>query len=280
MELNKVQFDILSALAENRNIDLNEDAIFLEENGLINGLKITQKGLDALEPYRVKRAIFLAAGLGERMYPVTKDTPKPLVKVFGVRIIDRLIDALLNVGIDEIIIVRGYLSEQFDLIKDKYPNVKFIENPYFNDSNNITSVLQARDLLENAYVFESDLLLYNPSIIRKYHYSSNFLGIKKEKSDDWCFTLKDGYICEEKLGGNDCIQMVGISYWDEADGKKLFNHIKEACEMPDGNKLYWEQVPLIKFKDSYKVYVNECKEEDIVEIDTFSELIAIDESYK
>ena len=74
-------------------------------------------------------------------------------------------------------------------------------------------------------------------------------------------------------------QMVGISYWTETDGKKLADHIKQAYEMPGGKELYWEQVALKIFKDQYQVAVRECKKEDIVEIDTFRELKAIDKTY-
>ena len=46
--------------------------------------------------------------------------------------------------------------------------------------------MAARYMLSNSYVFEADLLLSNPAIIKKYHYTSDFLGIKKTRTDDRC----------------------------------------------------------------------------------------------
>ncbi len=292
--LSKKQFDILVVFAEERQhmsqrqVEEKTDyslgtvnRVFKElaELGYIKDGCITEAGLQALEPYRAKRAVFIAAGFGSRLVPVTLNTPKPLVRVNGTRIIDTLIDACLAADINEIYIVRGYLAEQFDQLLYKYPMIKFLENPLYNEANNISSSLIARELLSNAYVFEADLLLSNPAIITKYHYSSDFLAIKKERTDDFCFTVKDGVIVEEKVGGIDCWQMVGISYWDEADGQKLAEHIKEAYALPGGKEHYWEQVPLIVFKDQYKVRIRECVDADIVEIDTFRELKAIDRAY-
>ena len=134
-------------------------------------------------------------------------------------------------------------------------------------------------MMSNSYVFEADLLLSNPKIIKKYHYTSDFLAIKKDWTDDWCFTVKDGIIKEEKVGGEDCWQMVGISYWNEEDGKKLAKDIAEVYNTPGGKERYWEQVPLVYKKENYAVEVMECHEEDIVEIDTFRELKQIDKSY-
>ena len=74
--------------------------------------------------------------------------------------------------------------------------------------------------------------------------------------------------------------MVGISYWNKADGIKLATDIPAAYYSPGGKEYYWEQVPLKIYKDNYKVQVRECFEEDIVEIDTFNELKAIDKSYE
>lgn len=293
-ELTKKEFDVLVvleksdvALSQRELADktamslgsINRTVKDLSEKGFMDEGLITAKGLRALEPYRVKRAVFIAAGFGSRLVPITFNTPKPLVRVHGQRIIDGLLDACLAAGIEDIVIVRGYLGDQFDQLLYKYPMIKFLENPVYNEANNISSALVARYMLGNAYVFEADLVISNPAIITKYQYQSNFLGIKMERSDDWCFDTKDGIITAQKVGGLDTYQMVGISYWTETDGKKLADHIKQAYEMPGGKELYWEQVALKIFKDQYQVAVRECKKEDIVEIDTFRELKAIDKTY-
>ena len=128
-------------------------------------------------------------------------------------------------------------------------------------------------------MFEADLLISNPKIICKYHYCSNFLAIKKERSDDWCFEEKGGYITKQMVGGLNCWQMVGISYWDEADGYKLSKDLQEVYDMPGGKEKYWDQIPLSVKQENYQVAIKPCLDEDIVEIDTFRELKAIDKSY-
>lgn len=294
MTLTRRQFDVLETLAVSRTTmaqrelekatkhslsTINKALKELVELGYVENGAITNAGVNALEPYRAKRAIFIAAGFGSRLVPITFNTPKPLVRVHGVRIIDHLIDACLEVGINEIYIVRGYLADQFDQLLYKYPMIKFLENPAYNEANNISSSMVARYMLSNAYVFEADLLLSNPKIITKYHYTSDFLAIKKERTDDWCFEVKDGIITKEKVGGVDCWQMVGISYWNENDGHRLSQDISDVYAAPGGKERYWEQVPLVYKKDHYKVEVRVCKDEDIVEIDTFRELKAIDKIY-
>ena len=253
----------------------------LNERGYIEKGTITAAGISALEPYRVKRAVFLAAGLSARLLPITLNTPKPLVRVKGQRIIDGLIDACLETGISEIYIVRGYLPEQFDQLLYKYPMIKFLENPMYNESNNISSAMVARYMLSNAYVFEADLLLSNPRLIRRYQYNSNILGIKTERTDDWCVVVKDGMIVEERVGGegDDIWRLLGISYWSESDGYKLANDILETYQAPGGKERYWEQVPLLYCRNHYQVEIRECTEEDITEIDTFRELKKIDKTY-
>ena len=251
----------------------------LNEKGYISGYAVTEEGYKALEPYRVKRAVFIAAGFGSRLVPITLNTPKPLIRVNGKRMIDTLLDAVIAAGIEEIYIVRGYLGEQFDQLLYQYPMIRFLENPIYNEANNISSALVARYMLSNAYVLEADLFVSNPSIIKKYHYTSDFLAIKKDRTDDWCFEVKNGVIVDQKVGGLDCWQMVGISYWNSEDGHKLAQDIADVYATPGGKERYWEQVPLAYRKKNYSVEIVECFDEDIVEIDTFRELKAIDKTY-
>jgi len=292
--ITRKQFDILVCLIEKKKSipqrelasltgmsvgSINKLLNELENCGLVSEGSITEKGVNELEHYRVKRAVFIAAGFGSRLVPITLNTPKPLVRVKGVRIIDTLLDAVLEAGIKEIYIVRGYLSEQFDQLLYKYPMIKFIENPMYNEANNISSAMCARYLLENAYVLEADLLLYNPSLIKKYQYESNYLGVPVDKTDDWCFYAENGVIKKLAVGGVNCYHMFGISYWTKEDGEKMVGHITSVYNSPGGKERYWDQVALDYFVDSYNVHIRECTFNDIVEIDTFNELKAIDNAY-
>ena len=241
---------------------------------------ITLKGYEILEPYRVKRAVFLAAGFGSRLVPITLNTPKPLIMVKDKKIIETLLDAVLEVGIKEIYVVRGYLKRQFELLLDKYPMIKFIDNPMYNETNNISSAYYARDLFENAYVLESDLYLSNPCLIRKYEYHTNYLGIKKERTDDWCFEMNGNVIKNVQVGGVDCYQMVGISFWDKIDGKKMSEEIEFVFNSPGGKEKYWDVVALEVCKKNHNIYLRVCDQEDIIEIDTLNELKDVDPVYK
>jgi len=296
MNLTRTQFDVLVFLEKEKDTKkltqrsiarltglsvgtVNKALAYLSENGLAENNSLSGAGLKVLEPYRVRRAVFIAAGFGSRLVPITLNTPKPLVRVKGVRIIDTLLDAVYAADIDEIIIVRGYLGEQFDQLKYKYPKIQFLENPLYNESNNISSMMCARFMLQNAYVLESDLLLQNPNLIRKYQYSSNYLGVPTERTDDWCFETRNGIITRLRVGGRNCHHMFGISYWNQIDGAKLADHIKQVYEMPGGKERYWDQVALEYFIKDYAVEVRECTFDEIIEVDTFNELKNLDDSY-
>lgn len=252
-----------------------QELVSLDKKGLL-----TDEQSLILEPYKVKRAVFFAAGFGSRLVPLTLEKPKPLIKVNGVRIIDTLLDAVLEAGIDDITIVRGYKKECLDELLDKYPMIQFVDNDDYDKANNISSAHLVRDLFQNTIVLESDLVLYNASIIEKYVYHSFYMGIETESSDDWCFKTKGSQIESVHIGGHNVYQMVGISYWNKKDGMQLSHDLEEFYSSEEGKNRFWDEVSLIDYKGNYQVHVKGIQFEDIIEIDTYDELKEIDSTYK
>ena len=230
---------------------------------------------------KVERAIFLAAGKGTRMAPVTDKLPKPLVPVNGRRIIETLLDAVVAAGIREIYIVCGYRREKFAVLQQKYPMVTVLDNPYYEQANNISSIYVAGERVQNAYIIESDLLLRCGELIEAEQSRSNYLAIPVEKTDDWCF-FTDSYNRIKKItvGGENCQQMVGISYWTAADGQRLAERTEKLFADKRNWQLYWDQVALEYFPEEFSIYIRQCSKTDVVEIDTLAELQALDSSYR
>ena len=257
---------------------LGERALLRRDGG---ALSLTEAGLAALEPYRVRRAVIVAAGFGSRMMPATADRPKPMVRVNGVRIIDTLLDALAAAGIREITVVGGYRIDRLRELLEKYPFLRILDNTRYEEENNISSALLARYYFYGGcYFCEADLYLTNPALIRKYQYASNILGSWSLETDDWCFDMKNGCASDYKKGGRYCYNYDGISYWTAEDCEKLKRDWAEVYREPGGKDLFWEFAPLVLRKERYRVEIRPCRKQDVMEIDNYFELAQLDSSYR
>ena len=127
------------------------------------------------------RAIILAAGTASRLRPLTSNTPKCLLKVGERTLLQRSIDALIQNGIREFVIVTGYLHKQIeDFVRQTYPefflplredrggSFTFIYNEVYETTNNIYSLWLARPKAEGQEVLllDSDLL-YDGEIVKR-----------------------------------------------------------------------------------------------------------------
>jgi len=245
-------------------------------------LTVTPAGLAALQPYRVERAIILAAGFGSRMLPATADRPKPLVTVNGRAILETLLDALVAAGITDITVVRGYQKQSFDRLLLKYPFLRLVDNDLFASTNNISSVMQVLPRLHRCYLCEADLYLSNPGVITKYQYASNILGSYSLQTDDWSFKRdENGYITSYQKGNTYCYNYYGISFWTEEDCARLRRDFADVYgNYQNGTDYFWEFIPLVLKKQDYRVEIRPCEKTDIVEIDSFEELAQLDASYR
>lgn len=227
----------------------------------------------------VRRAIIMAAGEGQRMRPLTLKTPKPLIAVNGVRMIESVINALHSNGINEIYVVVGYLKEQFASLEAEF-GVKLIENPLYDKCNNISSLYVAREHLSDCIILDGDQIIYNPEILDPHFTLSGYNAVWSEgETDEWLMSVENGIVTGcSRTGGSHGWQLYSISRWSDQDGKKLKKHLEEEFE--SGNtQIYWDDVAMFCHFEDFKLGIKEMRREDIVEIDSLEELINIDSNY-
>ncbi len=231
---------------------------------------------------KVQRAIIIAAGIGKRMQPVTLDTPKPLIRVNGMRMIDTIIQGLQNNRIMEIYLVVGYLKEQFQVLQKEYKGVHIIENPFYDTCNNISSLYMARDYIENAIILDGDQMIYNNDVLSPEFKKSEYNAIWTEKeTKEWLMQVKNGKVIAcSKTGGKAGWQLFSISRWTAEDGRKLKQHLEEEFNKKQNRQLYWDDVVMFCHLKEYDLGIRPMKREDVIEIDNLKELVALDSNYK
>lgn len=224
----------------------------------------------------------MAAGIGKRMYPITLKTPKPLVKVNGIRMIDTVIQGLHQQGIHEIYVVVGYQKEQFEQWSKTYPQVQLIENPYYKSCNNISSLYMARDYLEDAIILDGDQMIYHPEVLNPFFERSGYNVLwTEQQTDEWLLTMENGIVTHcSRDGGKKGWRLFSISRWSAEDGRKLKRHLETEFAVKKNNQIYWDDVAIFCYPGEYELGICEMKPGDIVEIDTYEELTEIDPTYK
>jgi choline kinase len=104
------------------------------------------------------KAIIVAAGRGRRLGPETDSIPKCMVKVGGRPILHWQLEALGAAGVDDVVVVRGYLGDRIAPLPSG-PKVRFIDNPEWASNNILTSLFYAESEMSTGFVFSySDIV--------------------------------------------------------------------------------------------------------------------------
>jgi len=125
---------------------------------------------------KINTALILCAGFGKRLNPLTLDTPKPLIELNNVSVLETCINLIESLDIKEILINTFYLKDQirnFINKKNFKPKISIIE-----DGKNILDTGGGIKNMLN-YTKEDDVLIFNPDTIWNKNYSKEIFEMEK-----------------------------------------------------------------------------------------------------
>lgn len=229
----------------------------------------------------IKRAIIMAAGQGTRLRPLTDTTPKPLISLNNKPMIESIIESLLKNNITEIYIVIGYLKEHFYYLQTKYPQIKLIVNQYYATCNNISSLYTSKNYLSDVVIIDGDQIINNENILDRNCLISGYCCTWTELyTKEWLLHVIDYKVKSCNIdGGKDGWRLYGVSFWDRTQGKILHDCLIHEFDIKRNRNIYWDDVWRLNL-DKFSLGIRKIAPNDIYEIDTIDELIAIDSSYR
>ena len=121
-----------------------------------------------VKPKGVRRAVILAAGRGSRLHTLTGDIPKCLTKIGGEPILERTLNALAGEGITEAVLIIGYMGT---MVRDRIGShfggidILYVEAPDYATTNNIRSLWDARDYLDQDLVLLEADVVFDAAVV-------------------------------------------------------------------------------------------------------------------
>ena len=125
---------------------------------------------------KINTALILCAGFGKRLNPLTLDTPKPLIKLNNISVLETCINFIESLGVNEIILNTFYLKDQihnFINKKNFKSKIKIVEDGkiILDTGGGIKNMLD--------HTSEENVLIFNPDTIWKKNYSKEIIEMEK-----------------------------------------------------------------------------------------------------
>jgi len=233
------------------------------------------------------KAIIVAAGHDTRLEPLNKFLPKCMLEIKGKTIIERQIENLHQVGIDDIIIVKGYRKEVINI-----PNIKYYTNSDYNENGILKSLFFAEEELNENFLFLYSDIIFEKRILErllksnaditlvvdinwKDHYNER---IEHPSHEAELVEMKENKIV--KIGKNidpknAYGEFIGIAMFSRYGAEILKSCYKEAVEKFQGKEFH-EAISIDKayFTDMIQELIDNDHEINV--IDTFGDWVEID----
>lgn len=275
LALNRQHIESQRALSEITGHSLgavNQALSSLGEGGYLDGFSLLPRAQKQLQACRPQNAILLAAGYGMRMIPIQKEGPKALLCVRGEKLIERQIRQLQEVGIRDITIVVGFMKEKFEYLVDLF-GVKLVVNPLYYRKNNLTSLALVRDQIANTYVLPCDLYCAQNPFSTSELYSWYLMSDLPDAESGVRINRKKEIV---KTARGEGLSMVGISYLCGEDADRVRANLAAYDRNPRFDDCFWEEA--LYEKNKMFVKARQVSAGDVIEINTFEELRAVDDT--
>lgn len=275
LALNRQHIESQRALSEITGHSLgavNQALSSLGEGGYLDGFSLLPRARKRIQACRPQNAILLAAGYGMRMIPIQQERPKALLCVRGEKLIERQIRQLQEVGIRNITIVVGFMKEKFDYLIDLF-GVKLVVNPLYYRKNNLASLALVRDQIANTYVLPCDLYCAQNPFSTSELYSWYLMSDLPDAESGVRINRKKEIV---KTARGEGLSMVGISYLCGEDADRVRANLAAYDRNPRFDDCFWEEA--LYEKNKMFVKARQVSAGDVIEINTFEELRAVDDT--
>lgn len=228
---------------------------------------------------KVDNAIIMAAGESKRCLPLSGILPKGLFVVKGEVLIEREIRQLCEAGVNNIIVVVGYMAEKFLYLQEKY-GVTIVENKDYHIKNNISSIYAARKYLGNSYICCADNY-YVENIFSDYEDGSFYTcAYTKAYADEYCITeTENGYIENITRGGQEQWFTIGANFWSRAFSERFVELLEKEYGNPEVDALLIDDFHIRHFSE-LPIKAKKMVGDMVLEFDTIDEFEAFDPDFK
>ena len=227
------------------------------------------------------RAIILAAGVASRLRPLTNSTPKCLIKLAGKTILERTISNLLFSGINDFVIVTGYLQKQIKyFISSQFPslNVKYIFNDKFEVTNNIYSLwLTKPEVWGREFILLDSDIIFDKKIISLLN-DSAYQNVLALRSDDHLSEEEikvslnsDGSVKEigKEVSLEDAIgESIGIEKFGNRLSESLFQLLDRMILQENQKNIFYEAAFQRLIDSGERIFTEDVGKLKCIELDT------------
>ena len=225
------------------------------------------------------KALILAAGVSRRLYPQTYNTPKCLLEVGGKPIINYQLEALSELGVNDITMIVGYHREMLvESVEKNFPeiNFKFIVNHHYFETNTAYSVYVGKEALSDQHLLMNADVVYPKKLLSKLYHSSfeNVLAVDIKSCGREEVKVIDGGQNKISAIGKDLIEdqclgeFIGVAKFSLEFMNEFVNALGQLIEAGGKNDYFEAGIePLLQKVDVFYSDVSDlpCLEIDFLE---------------